>query len=313
LKGINFTMENYRTPILFLIFNRPECTRDTFAAISKIKPQKLYIAADGPRAGKNGEKELCEKTREIVQKIDWDCEVKTLFRESNLGCKDAVSSAITWFFEAEEMGIILEDDCLPSQSFFPFCRELLLKYKDDERVWHIDGTTSQKGVPGASYQFSKYCLIWGWATWRRAWKNYDPDIKSFPEFREQNIMNRVWRKPEVRRFWLNNLNSVYTHKVDTWDFQWLYTVWKNNGMSIRPAVNLVKNIGFDINATHTVTTNELLLGLKKEEMVFPLQHPEFFLPNVEMDDICSANHFDIHKPYSNIIKRVSRKIKRMLS
>ncbi len=302
-------MENYRTPILFLIFNRPECTKDTFAAISKIKPQKLYIAADGPRLDRNGEAELCEKTREIVTKIDWDCEVKTLFRESNLGCKDAVSSAITWFFENEEMGIILEDDCLPRESFFQFCEELLIKYKDDDRVWHIDGTTSQEGVAGTSYQFSKYCLIWGWATWRRAWKNYNKQIKSFPEFKEKGIINNIWNKPEVRKYWLANFELAYDNQIDTWDFQWAYAVWANNGMSIRPHVNLVKNIGFNVDATHTTTANKLLQTLKSEEMSFPLQHPVFYLPNVEMDDICSTNHFDIHKPYVNFMNRILRKIK----
>jgi hypothetical protein len=302
-------MENYRIPILFLIFNRPECTAATFAAISKIKPEKLYIAADGPRTGKTGEDVLCEKTRDIVKKIDWDCEAKTLFRESNLGCKDAVSSAITWFFQNEEMGIILEDDCLPRESFFPFCEELLIKYKDDDRIWHIDGTTSQSGVAGTSYQFSKYCLIWGWATWRRAWKNYDKQIKGFPEFKEKEIINSIWNKIEVRKYWLANLELAYNDKIDTWDFQWAYTVWTNNGMSIRPHVNLVKNIGFSADATHTVTANKLLQILKSEEMDFPLQHPVFYLPNVEMDDICSVNHFDIRKPYVNFMNRILRKIK----
>ncbi|WP_448699639.1 nucleotide-diphospho-sugar transferase [Mucilaginibacter sp. AW1-3] len=305
---------NYRPPVLFLIFNRPECTQLTFNAIKKNKPNKLYIAADGPRASKNGEHELCAQTRAIVADIDWDCEVHTLFREKNLGCKVAVNTAITWFFENEEMGIILEDDCLPSESFFSFCADLLIKYKDDDRVWHIDGTTSQANITavGESYHFSKYCLIWGWATWRRAWNYYDPAIKSFPDFEKNNVIKSIWAKPEVQKYWLKNFKDVYNGQVDTWDFQWMYTVWTNNGMSIRPSVNLIKNIGFDNNATHTKTANKLLKEMKNEEMTFPLQHPVFSLPNTQQDDICSAGHFNIHKPYSNISKRVVNKIKRII-
>lgn len=289
--------DSYSTPILLLIFNRPNCTKKTFDAIRKANPKKLYIAADGPRITKAGEKEICEQTRDIATQIDWDCEVKTLFREVNLGCKVAVSSAITWFFDNEEMGVILEDDCLPSKSFFAFCEELLLKYKDDDRVWHIDGTTSQPGVAGTSYQFSKYCLIWGWASWRRAWKHYDPAIKNFSEFKSKNVIESVWRLPLVRKYWFKNFQQVYNGLVDTWDYQWLYTVWTNNGMSIRPSVNLIKNIGFDQDATHTTTTSDLIMQMKNEEMKFPLQHPAFMLPNAEMDDICSANHFNI-RPFA---------------
>ncbi len=305
--------DNYSVPILFLIFNRPDTTAVTFDAIKQAKPQKLYIAADGPRPGKSGEEELCSLTRKVIEQVDWECEIKTLFRDNNLGCKNAVSSAITWFFENEEMGIILEDDCLPSNSFFSFCKELLIKYKDDDRVWHIDGTTSQEGVEGTSYQFSKYCLIWGWATWRRAWSKYDKEIKSFPEFKERGTINTIWQKPEVRKTWLNNMESVYNGLVDTWDYQWAYCVWINNGLSIRPNVNLIKNIGFDKDATHTHTANSLLKSLKNNEIVFPLKHPTFFVPNVKMDDRCSAEHFDIYPPATALLKRIKKKFKSLVS
>ena len=302
-----------KVPVLFLIFNRPDETGQVFSRIKRAQPKTLYIAADGPRDGKNGEKEVCEKTREIVSKIDWDCEVKTLYRETNLGCKIAVSSAITWFFENEEMGIILEDDCLPSDSFFRFCEELLILYKNDSRIWHIDGSTFQKLKFETGYEFSKYCLIWGWATWRRAWNNYDPDIKNFPEFERKNIMKSVWYKPEVRKLWLEKFKEVYNAQVDTWDFQWFYTVWINNGMSIRPGVNLIKNIGFNANATHVLSINKLLTEMKNEEILFPLQHPEFFIPNMQLDDECSVRRFGIRRPIKGFAFRLINKIKKIMS
>jgi len=311
--GSNSVSMSYNIPILFLIFNRPGCTKQTFSAIREIKPTKLYIAADGPRDSRDGEAALCEQTRQVIGQIDWPCDVKTLYREYNLGCKIAVSSAISWFFENEEMGVIIEDDCYPSNSFFPYCEELLLKYKDDDRVWHIDGTTSQTGVAGTSYQFSKYCLIWGWATWRRAWQHYDPDMCTFPEFEKKQVIKSIWHKPEVRKYWFKNFKAVHNGQIDTWDYQWMYTVWTNNGLSIRPAVNLIKNIGFDDNATHTLTESKLFKKMKNEELVFPLKHPTFDLPNVAMDDICSEEHFNIHKPHIDVARRIALKIKGLLA
>jgi len=305
---------SFNIPILLLTFTRLDATIKVFDCIRKQKPKYLFLASDGPRPDRPDDIQKVEAVRNyIVANIDWDCEVKILFREQNLGCKNAVSSAITWFFENEEMGIILEDDCLPSKSFFAFCKELLIKYKDDDRVWNIDGTTSQKGVEGTSYQFSKYCLIWGWATWRRAWSKYDKEIKSFPEFKARGIINTVWQKPRVRKVWLNNMESVYNGLVDTWDYQWAYTVWVNNGLSIRPNVNLIKNIGFDQNATHMYTANDLLKSLKNHEITFPLQHPAFFVPSIEMDDICSAGHFDIYPPSTALLKKITKKIKSLVS
>ena len=180
------------TAVLFLIFNRPENTDKVFKKIKNVKPKKLYIAADGPRENNINDKVNCLKAREVINKIDWNGEVKTLFRDKNLGCKLAVSSAIDWFFENEEMGIILEDDCLPDPSFFYFCQELLQKYKDDKRVMMISGFNYLLNSLEIreSYFFSNYYPIWGWATWRRAWKLYDNEMKNWDYFKENN--NLVW-------------------------------------------------------------------------------------------------------------------------
>ena len=174
------------TAILILLFNRPETTIRVFDKISQIKPQRLYIASDGPRKNIDGEKEKVKKVREIATRVDWPCEVKTLFRNENLGCKKGVSSAITWFFEQEEQGIILEDDCVPNLDFFTFCESLLDRYAEDERVSVITGNNFQnnKWRGDASYYFSKYNHCWGWASWRRSWKDYQGDIKFWPKWKK---------------------------------------------------------------------------------------------------------------------------------
>ena len=199
------------TPVLFLVFNRPDTTEKVFEAIRQAKPQKLFVAADGPRGNRLGEKEKCEQVRKIATTVDWDCEVKTLFREKNLGCKFAVSSAIDWFFKNVEEGIVLEDDCLPSQSFFWFCQELLERYRNDERVMLIGG--NNRGVDflkNHSYFFSKYVQIWGWATWRRSWEKYDSKIRKWKLVKEQ-IGNYIYSPKEVK-LRIKQFDNVYNNK-----------------------------------------------------------------------------------------------------
>ena len=190
----------FNTPILFLIFNRPDTTFKVFEEIRKIKPAKLYIAADGPRPNVIGEEEKCTASRNIIKQVDWDCDVKTLFREKNLGCKIAVSSAISWFFENVEEGIILEDDTFPTQSFFWFCQELLDFYRNDSRIMHISGNNFQLGkIRGeGSYYFSKYNHIWGWATWKRAWRFYDVSLNTFPIFVQRKVIKNIFRRVKVQ-------------------------------------------------------------------------------------------------------------------
>jgi len=190
------------TPILFLIFNRPDTTQKVFNAIRKAKPKQFFIAADGSPPDREGEIEKCQKSRKIATSVDWDCEVKTLFRDKNLGCKIAISSAIDWFFENVEEGIILEDDCLPHQSFFWFCQELLEYYRNDTRIMHISGDNFQFGRKRGegSYYFSKYSHVWGWATWRRAWKCFDINMKSFEEFKAENQINSIFQSKQQQKY-----------------------------------------------------------------------------------------------------------------
>ncbi len=266
------------TPVAFIVFNRPDVTRKVFEAIRQARPQTLFIIADGARPHKAGEYERCTEVRKIVSEIDWECDVRTRFQETNLGCKRNVSSGISWVFEHVESAIILEDDCLPQPSFFRFCEELLERYKDDERIMQISGTNLQFGRTRgeASYYFSKYNSIWGWATWRRAWKNYDVDMKTFPDFMRSEQLQNILRDPQIQKKWQTDFQAMYEQKIDTWDYQWVYTIWSQRGMAVVPNTNLVTNLGFGADATHTTNADSLLNSMKSEDIEFPLRHPNFF-------------------------------------
>lgn len=278
----------YRTTsaILFVIFNRPETTRQVFEQIRQAQPKRLYVAADGPRPDRQTDLPLCSRTRSVIEQVDWDCQVFTLLRRENLGCKYAVSSAITWFFEHEPEGIVLEDDCVPNWSFFRFCDELLERYRNEARVTAICGANFQKGAwhPAESYYFSRNTHVWGWASWRRAWNRYDVEMKGWPVFTATNKLKEIF--PEswaARYFWMRLLSDVAAGKVDTWDYQWTWTSWQHGGVSILPARNLVKNIGFNSEATHTKHTEAWLLEMKAEEITFPLVHPDAVKACIEAD------------------------------
>lgn len=233
------------TPILFIIFNRPDYANKVFDAIKKAQPTKLFIAADGPRPHKPQDQELCKQTRAIVNLIDWECEIKTLFQNKNLGCGKGVSSAIDWFFDHVEQGIILEDDCVPHESFFPFCTELLEKYKNDEAIMMISGTSylfnKETSVP--SYFFSRYFAIWGWATWKRAWKKFDFNIPDWRIKKHPLSLFKIFKNIQITKFWTNYFDQIKQKKIDTWDIQWCYTCIFNNGLAITPLHNLISNIG----------------------------------------------------------------------
>lgn len=295
---------SFHTPILFLIFNRPDTTEKVFEIIKKIKPKKLFVSADGSRPHKSGEKEKCEETRKIIGRVDWDCEVYTNFSEENLGCKKGVVKGINWFFENVEEGIIIEDDCILDETFFTFAQELLERYRNEERIMHIGAANFQDGIKrgDASYYFSKFCHVWGWATWRRAWKHYDVTIKSFEEFKSKNKIADILPDKKMQEHWLKLFRTVYNNTLDTWDFQWVYTVWEQKGMSIIPEVNLVSNIGFGEEATHTRDSDHVL-SENKSGSVSNLIHPEIIKTDEEADRYTFYN-----KIYQSKTKKLKIKI-----
>lgn len=261
------------TPVLFLVFNRPETTRRVLETIRQARPRQLFVAADGPREHDPDGAQRCRAARDAALAVDWDCEVKTLLRTRNLGCKLAVSSAITWFFQHVDEGIILEDDTLPIANFFPFCQQQLAYYREDRQVMHIGGNSFQLGLQrgDGSYHFSNYNHIWGWATWRRAWKHYHPDVPFLDSFRRSRAIEAIFPNKADQDFWMQNFCRVARGEIDTWDYQWTLTIWNQGGLSLLPCVNLVANIGFDANATHTVADN--CLGRLPVQDPGPLVHP----------------------------------------
>ncbi|GHN02622.1 hemolytic protein HlpA [Cytophagales bacterium WSM2-2] len=299
--NIQETAKPLTTPVLLLIFNRPETTRKVLDAIRKVKPTKLYIAADGPRSHIKEDVRKCKEAREVVSQIDWDCTVTRLFRDENLGCGKGPSSAMTWFFDQEEEGIILEDDCLPSSSFFSFCAELLERYRHDTRIMEIGGTNFEsKKNRGSdySYFFSNMIYIWGWATWRRAWKLYDYEMGHYNEItRKQYLDGHFDFAYEVEHF-----NYIFekmhtgderTSRKTVWDYQWQFICKINSGLIIVPEKNLVTNLGFGADATNTKNPIGAGHDLKMEELDFPLKHPEFIMVNKKRDhryfnEICSS-------------------------
>jgi len=298
------------TPLLFIVFNRPDVTQYVFDKIREMKPKYLFVSADGPR--NESESKICEEVRKIVKKIDWDCEVKYKFEDKNLGCKIGVSSAINWFFDNVERGIILEDDCLPNDDFFRFCEDLLETYKNNEKIMHITGDNFQfnKKRGYAHYYFSIYNHCWGWATWKRAWKHFDVKMENFSDFKKQNKLQNSLNKNEYK-YWMNIFQKVYDGEVDSWAYIWTYTCWSQGGLTCTPNVNLVSNIGFDERATHTKNKTNKAASLLTKKMKFPLKHPKIIKINRKADLYTSKNIFGIQKypMLINVLKSILKKLK----
>ena len=238
--------------VAFFGFNRPDPTKVTFEEIRRYRPQQLLLVADGPRSTVLTDMPLCESVREIMRSVDWECDVRTNFSNENLGCRKRMSSGIDWVFSQVEEAIILEDDCVPCPDFFSFCSEMLACYRDHPKIMAIAGTNFQHGRwrGDGSYYFSRFPHIWGWASWRRAWKHYDVTMSSWPRVRQEKWLE--WVLPqEEQHYWSNLFNQAYEGKVDTWDIQWLYAVWRHEGIGIIANANLVTNIGAGPDATHT--------------------------------------------------------------
>lgn len=296
--------------VLFLVFNRIETTKEVFRSIQQAKPPRLYIASDGARDGRKDEQETVDQIRKfITSNIDWNCEIHTLFRESNLGCKMAVSSAISWFFEHEEMGIILEDDCLPSLSFFWYCEDLLNRYKNNKDIFLISGSGEPTLINEfkSDYSFTKYPFIWGWASWKRVWDQYDVNISDWMD-NKSKLIDSVSEHKNTRRFWSLVLQGVYDFKIDTWDYQLSYIILKNHGKCIIPKYNLVSNIGFGPNATHTHDANDGLANRGAHNIKFPIAHPKNRSSNRVIDDFFDNNRFS----QKSTILRIKNKIVKVL-
>ena len=286
-------MTGLRTPVLLVVHRRPEATRRVFEAIAEVQPTRLFIAADGPAAP--ADREACELTRAAVRHVDWNCEVFRDFSDENLGLDRRMISALNWIFAAEESAIVLEDDCLPGRRFFGFCSSLLDHYRNEPRVMHISGECYRAGRDSdCSYFFSKYPLVWGWATWRRAWARFDPRISSWPQFEKRSEARALFDSADERAYWLSTFarfhDDAAAGRPASWDYAW-YFACMANGLSIHPAANLVSNIGYGPMASHTHEPSALA-ARPIESLDDTLCHP----PSIVRDRQADTDTFDRRFP-----------------
>jgi hypothetical protein len=270
-----------------MIFNRPDETERVFNEIARARPRQLLVVADGPRPGNTGDPERCAATRAIVERVDWDCEVLRNYSDVNLGVGLRPASGLRWVFEKVEEAIIFEDDCLPHPTFFRFCDELLEKYRDDERIMHIAGANwyFSKTQRPFSYFFSCYSYNCGWASWRRAFRHYDPDIKLWPTLRDTSWLLDILGDPRAVEFWTAKFDLICATGIENngWDWPWLFACWAHRGLSILPSTNLITNIGFNENATHSTQSDDERADVPTLEMRFPLSHPDYMARDTEVD------------------------------
>lgn len=299
--------ELFQTPVLFLIFNRKDTAQQVFDQIKKVKPAKLYVSADGPRPNKPGEDLLCQETRDIIKQVDWNCELHTRFLDENLGCGRAISSAITWMFDTEERGIILEDDCIPNQNFFYFCEKMLEKYADNEKIMSITGDNQISNLKKieTSYYFSRWSWIWGWATWSRAWKKYDMQLKEWPEKSQQILKDTYFdSSPEFKELFIYNFEKYHNlnKNQDSWAYQWAFTLLANNGLSIVPQVNMISNVGED--GVHFTKKNMsgLFRDIGEELDLDNLIDPASVEPDYQLDTLRFQNHVNRGSRWYYILK-----------
>jgi hypothetical protein len=291
-------------PILLIFFNRADTTQQVFDAIRKQQPQKLYLAADGPR--NEAEKIEINRIKESVLTIDWPCQVHTYFKAENMGPRIFIGEAVQFMFQQEEQGIILEHDCMPHPDFFSYCRYMLDAFRYDARVMHITGTCFRDtGKSEKGHYFSHYNHIWGWATWKRAWMHYDLEMQEYPFKRQQDFLAPVFPDTHIRSYWYKKLDAAYHKAIGSWDYQWSFALWKQGGLSVAPASNLVSNIGFGAGAIHTKDQSHFL----SNRPTYPWNPTEATRQPVIAADR-SAEAFDFRFVfYPPLLKRIINRIK----
>jgi len=302
-------LKRFNTPILLICFNRPDLIKKVLAQIRMVKPISLYLAVDGAR--NDAEKRKVDEVKKMVGEIDWNCEVKTLFADKNFGCKYGPVRAMNWFFENEEMGIILEDDILVSKSFFYYCQELLNRYKNNQKIGTVSGNNfSEVSDADYSYMFSKYSQTWGWATWRRVWKKYDIKIKDWPKRKKSGWLNNVLPTKISVFYWKIIFDAVYKGEMESaWDYQWTYMSWVNKLLTIIPQRNLATNIGIGLaGATHTKLKGKLY-EYPKYEIDIPLKHPQHIEINETLDEEIQKNNYVLWKEvFMNLFRKLRIRI-----
>lgn len=296
-------------PVGFIIFNRPATTARVFAAIRQAEPQRLLVIGDGPRAGHPDDAEKCAAARAVIDQVDWNCEVLTNYTERNMGCERRVSSGLDWVFSRAEEAIILEDDCLPHPTFFRYCAELLDRYRNDTRVMHISGNLYGRRIclpNDASYGFCMLPQVWGWATWERAWRTFDRSLEKWSRFQANNRLSHLPFSRYVRRRLSERWQEAAEGRIDTWDFQWHFSVISNGGLAVVPRCNLISNIGFSDTATHTLRAPDARANCTVHSMEFPLKHPEFVLNDQRLTEFYATKMLGRRGPTRHVMRAISR-------
>ena len=294
-----------QTPVLFVTFNRLTTTKLVLDAIRKVRPARLFVVNDGPRD--QTEAVLCKSVRDYIEnQIDWPCELNTLYQNSNLGCGLGLATAISWFFDNVEKGIILEDDCVPGLSFFAFCEELLARYENDPRIMLVSGYSlaASKIKRQESYSYIRYPMIWGWASWRRVWNKYDYHLKDWPDFKTNRYLERIFTNKQSTDYWNEIFETTYQKAVDTWDYQLTFLLLSNSGLCIVPNTNLITNVGFGEDATHTKDSNDSHSANTALSIDFPMHHPKFIVMDAGINAFLDRYTFS----KSNIGVRLYRKV-----
>jgi hypothetical protein len=275
-------------PVLLILFNRPATTQKVFEAIRCAQPARLYIAADAPRPGNKSDEENCRVTRSVTENIDWPCEVKRLNQEHNLGCSFGPRAAFDWFFSQEPEGIILEDDCVPHLDFFDFAQVMLDRYRNDQRILSINGSNLGYQLNnGKSYTYSRFMNMWGWATWADRAQAIDYSLSEWKQVRKPlwflyQCMRQGLFDNDINwyKYWQHKFDLTVTKETITWwDWQWIYHQLTHRRLSIVPAVNLVTNIGFDADATHTHEGSNPAANIHTQALQKPIQHPVKMKPD----------------------------------
>lgn len=262
------------TPVVLIIFNRPGLTKQIFEQIRAARPSKLFVISDAAREWRIGEKALVDECRDVINSVDWPCSVQIKIADQNLGCRRSVSEGLTWVFSQVERAIILEDDCLPSKDFFDFCDTLLSEFTNDFSVGSICGSnldSIESAELEGSYYYSNFPSVWGWATWKRVWDLYEVDLSTIQTATIKNVVNKQNISSKSKVFWLSKLRSVRKSRIDTWDYQLVFTHWLHGLTSIISKENLISNLGFGEDATHTSDTSSVHSSIRISSLSFPLE------------------------------------------
>lgn len=300
-------MGQLKTPVVLIIFNRPDTTEKVLEAIGQVRPLQLFVVADGPRFERSDDAEKCAAARDVIEQVDWECEVIKDYAPVNLGLQERMADGLNQVFQIVNEAIILEDDCIPEPTFFRYCDELLEKYRDDKRIMAVGGSNFQFGRRRTtdSYYFSRYNHSTGWATWRRAWRHYDQEMHLWPQIRDNCWLEDILDDRHAVRYWQDTFEAVYRGDINSWAYRWTFACWLQNGLSILPNVNLITNIGYGADGTNTRQKSRFA-ELPVTALTFPLQHPQFVLRDTRADLYTQRNNFD----HATLPLRVKGKLKR---